>query len=193
MGRLAQRRGRGGEQEEQWLMAIVKANYIKRGMGERARAKATIRYIQHRRGKEGERITRALFGSDGLMGRYEAYRMIDEAEKGSLFFRFVISPDEKTEDTKRDLSLREVTAQTMLSLEERVHTPVSWVATVHADHAPHRHVHIVAVLQERLQVQDFQALRQTATEACLERRKELDLAREQKEREREEAAWERSV
>jgi hypothetical protein len=173
-------------------MAIVKANYVKRGMGEQAKAKATIRYIQHRAGKEGAKSTRALFGSDGVMGRYEAYRMIEQAEKGSIFFRFVISPDPKGEDSERDLHLRDVTEKTMLQLEERVHKQVQWVAAEHDDHAPHRHVHVVAVVAGRLQAQDFQALRQTATEACLEQRQERDLANEQKEREREEAAWERS-
>ena len=48
-------------------MAVVKANYVKRGKEERARAKATIRYIQHRRDREGERVTRTLFGYDGAL------------------------------------------------------------------------------------------------------------------------------
>src|SRR5438270_13310253 len=113
-------------------MAIVKATYTKQKDG----AKASLRYIQHRPGKDGAKINRTLFGSDGAMGRYEAYRMIDEAEKGSIFFRFVMSPDARTEDTKRDLHLREVTEKTMLSLEERLNKPVAWVAAVHADHAP---------------------------------------------------------
>ncbi len=119
--------------------------------------------------------------------------MIDEAEKGSLFFRFVISPDARTEDTKRDLSLRDVTEKTMLSLEERLHQPVSWVAAIHADHAPHRHIHIVAIVQGRLQAHDFHALRQTATQACLQERQERDLAREQQEQGKEEAAWEQTI
>jgi hypothetical protein len=106
-------------------------------------------------------------------------------EKGSLFFRFVISPDQQRKDTKRDLHLRAVTEHTMLRLEERVQTAVSWVAAVRAEHTPIRHVHIVAVVAGRLTAQDFQALRQTATEACLEQRKERDLALTQQERERE--------
>src|SRR5438094_10549908 len=128
---------------------------------------------------------------DGAMGRWQAYRMIDEAEKGSVFFRLVISPDPKQEDTKQDLHLRDVTEQTMHTLEERLHTQVSWVAAEHDDHAPHRHVHVVAVVAGRLHVQDFQALRQTATEAALEQRHERDLVQEIKAREREEAQWER--
>lgn len=123
------------------------------------------------------KTTRALFGSDGLMGRWQAYAMIDEAEKGSFFYRFAISPDPKNEDTERDVFLREITEQTMLTLEERLHTPVQWVAATHDDHAPHRHVHVLAIVPERLQVTDFQALRLAATEAALEQRQQRDLAR----------------
>src|ERR1700730_1893233 len=159
-------------------MAIVKATYTKSSGG----AKASIRYIEHRPGKDNAKINRTLFGTDGAMGRWQAYRMIDEAEKGSLFFRFVISPDPKQEDTERDLFLREITEKTMLSLEDRLHREVQWVAATHDDHAPHRHVHIVAIVPGRLQVQDFQALRQTATGAALAQRQERDLAQQQKAR-----------
>ena len=119
--------------------------------------------------------------------------MIDEAEKGSVFFRFVLSPDPTHEDSERDLHLREVTEQTMLRLEERFQKSVPWVAAEHADHVPHRHVHIVAVIPGRLPRQDFrdlpQVLRQAATAACVAQRQERDLMREQA-REREEAQWE---
>jgi hypothetical protein len=167
-------------------VAIVKANYTKQA----GAAKASVRYIEHRPGKEGERTTRALFGSDGLMGRYQAYEMIDGAAVGSSFFRLVLSPDPKKEDTGRDLALRDITKMTMDTLEERIGKPVSWVAAVHQDHAPHRHVHILAVVEGRLQPQDFQALRKTATDASLQQRQELDLIREQQARERSEAEWE---
>jgi len=166
-------------------VAIVKANYTKQA----GAAKASIRYIEHRRGKEGERITRPLFGNDGLVGRYAAYNMIDGAAEGSSFFRFVVSPDPNKEDTKHDLSLREITKTTMDTLEERMGKQIAWVAAVHADHAPHRHVHILAVVEGRLQAQDFQALRKTATDASVTQRRELDLAAEQKQRERSDAEW----
>ena len=125
------------------------------------------------------------------MGRWEAYRMIDEAEKGSIFFRFVISPDPQQEDTEKDLFLREITEQTMLHLEDRVQREVQWVAAIHDDHAPHRHVHVVAVVPGRLHVPDFQALRQTATEACLEQRRQRDLMQEHQRGKGEGIQWER--
>jgi hypothetical protein len=60
-------------------MAIFKANYVRRNPNERANAKGSVRYLQHRRGKDGEQITRTLYGPEGEMARSDAYRMIDEA------------------------------------------------------------------------------------------------------------------
>ncbi len=144
-------------------------------------------------GKENERHTRSLFGSDGLMGRRDAYRMIEEAEQGSVFFRIIISPDPNGEDKGKDLRLWEITEHTMQKLEERIHKQVSWAASEHNDHTPNRHVHVLAVVAGRLNSQDFQSLRQAATQACLAQRQELDLAQTQREQEREEVERERSV
>lgn len=156
-------------------MAIVKATYTKSAN----MAKAAIRYIQHRAGREGEKVTRELFGIDGFMDRQHAYRMIDEAAKGTAYFRLVISPDPEKEDTEKDLHLAELTQQTMLTLEDRLSKEVPYVAVEHDDHAPHRHVHILALVKGRLTTQDFQAMRQTATDAALFQRQERDQAREQ--------------
>lgn len=169
-------------------VAIVKATYTKSRKG----AKASIRYIEHRPGREGAKTTRSLFGSDGVMERQQAYRLIDEASKGSTFFRLVVSPDPQEEDTRKDLDLWEITIQTMQTLEEQIlHKEVAWVASEHNDHAPHRHVHIVAVVKGRLVSQDFKLLRERATEAAIFQRHERDLTRESKAREQEEAQWER--
>ena len=140
-------------------MAVFVMNFTQ----SKGAAKANIKYIQHRPGKDRVKATRTLFGWDGAMGRYEAYRMVDAAAKGSSFFRIKISPDPKTEDTKRDLSLREVTETIMQTFEERIHKQVQWVAAEHDDHTAKRHVHVLA------------------------------MAREQHAQKREEAAWERSV
>jgi hypothetical protein len=143
-------------------MAIVKATYTKSREG----AKASIRYIEHRPGKDGAKITRNLFGIDGLMEMGQAYRLINEAKEGSFFYRFILSPDPKQEDTERDLHLREVTEHTMQTLMARLKQEVQWVAAEHDDHAPNRHVHVVAVVKRRLYPQHFEAMRQRATEAA---------------------------
>ena len=163
-------------------MAIVKANYTK----STGSAKANIRYIQHRKGRDGATIVRTLFGSDGTMNRGEAYRMIDEAENGSVFFRLKISPDPATEDTKRDLFLQEVTHKTLDTLEQRLGTSVSYVASIHDDHTDIRHVHVLAVVKGRLNPADFQAMRETATTVSLAQRKSRDQLREQQQEKGEE-------
>src|SRR5947209_18846196 len=169
-------------------MAVFVMNYTQ----SKGAAKANIKYIQHRPGKERAKITSTLFGWDGAIGRYDAYRMVDEAEKGSSYFRIKISPDPKTEDTRRDLSLREVTETIMQTFEERIQRAVQWVAAEHDDPTPKRHVHVLAVSRCRLYREDLQAIIQKATEVCLEQRKELDLAREQQAQRREQVEWERS-
>src|SRR5438067_1888984 len=78
-------------------MAIFKATFIKNNARKIAAGKAHIRYIQNRRGKDGEKITRTLFNADGAMGRWEAYRMIDEAESRSVMYRLVINFDAEKE------------------------------------------------------------------------------------------------
>ncbi|SRR6266536_964443 len=159
-------------------MAIVKANYTRQGRA----AKASARYTQNRPGKDGARVVRTLFKADGKVEREEVYTMIDQAAKGSYFFRFVISPDPKSEDRDKDLSLRELTEKTLASLEARFRQPLQWVATIHADHAEHRHIHAIVIVPERLNKQDFQLLRGAASEEALEQRRQLALAREQRER-----------
>jgi len=155
-------------------MAIVKASYTRKGRG----AKASVRYIENRPGKDGTRVVRTLFKADGKVERGEAYTMIDQADKNSYFFRLVISPDPQREDSDKNLSLRELTEKTIQSLEDRFKQPLQWVAAIHADHAEHRHIHAIVVVPERLQVQDFQQMRSAATEEALEQLRQLDLQRE---------------
>jgi hypothetical protein len=160
-------------------MAVVKANYVKRGKGEKGRAKATIRYITHRRDRDGHTVTRALFGYDGALTKEQAYRMIDDAQKGTIFYRIVVSPAPKHEDRYKDLDLSEITIHTMLALEERLGKQVQFVAAMHDDHSPHRHVHTLVLVQGvRLNREDFQALRLEATERALSQRRLRDRIRE---------------
>jgi hypothetical protein len=138
-------------------------------------AVATVSYIEGRPGSNGQHTTRVLFGSDGLMEKPLAERMIREAGKGTIFFRLVISPDRRREDTRRDLNLRELTLQTILRLEERLKREVRFVAAEHSDHSPNRHVHIVALINGRLNKEDLLALRTAATQNALFQRRERDL------------------
>ena len=157
-------------------MAIFKANYVRKNHHERVNAKGSVRYIQHRRDKDGEKITRTLYGPEGEMTRYDAYRMIDDASKGAYLYRFVLSPDPATEDHHHDLDMRDIAMQTMAALEDRLGVPLNWVGATHSDHAPHLHAHVIAVIPHKLYVHDLEVLRKRATQACLEQRLFLDRA-----------------
>lgn len=138
-------------------MAVVRVKYT-RG---RNRIKAHIRYITHRRGKEGEKITRTLFGKTGLTEKQASYQMIDEAKRGTIFFKIMISPDPAKEDTHKDLDLQLITRQTILKLEKQLGRHILFVATVHNDHTPIRHIHGIFLVSGRLTKAEFKSLSHT--------------------------------
>lgn len=156
-------------------MAIVKGNYTR----SRIKIKATIRYIVHRPTRTDKRITRALFGQDGALDRKQAYQLIDQAPKGTFFFRLVISPDAKREDSRRDLNLKALTRTTLQRLEERLGRSLQFIAAEHNDPTEkNRHVHAIVLVKlkkgERLNIKDYQALREAAANAAYGQRLVLD-------------------
>ena len=167
-------------------MAVVRITSYTRNRGA---AKASIRYITHRPGKDGRVTSRALYTFDGQVSKLDAYQMIDDAQKGSVFFRIVISPDRKQEDTRRDLYLWQITEQTMLTLEERFKSHVPFTATEHNDHTGNRHVHLLACLKGRIEKGDLKALRDSATQAAQQQRQERDQVLQARALAVEEAQW----
>jgi hypothetical protein len=155
-------------------MAVVKANYVKRGKHERKIAKGNIYYIQNRPGRDKERHSRTLFEASGNLGRREAYQFINVAPKGTYFYRLKLSPDPKGEDSKRDLDMHKLTRTMMRSLEKRLNTALPWAAALHDDHTDIRHVHILAAIPRRLQKYDLEYLISEATRLSLFQRRGLD-------------------
>ena len=91
-------------------MAIVKVKYTK----SRAQIKAHLRYIAHRPGRDGEKLLRTLFTSGyRTIEKHSVYDLIDHAPKGTTFFKIIISPDPKKEDSRRDLDLWRLTEKTL--------------------------------------------------------------------------------
>jgi hypothetical protein len=104
--------------------------------------------------------------------------VIDEASIGTLFYRLIISPDPNNEDSLRDLNLAELTKQTIAELETRLKTQIQFAAVEHNDHAPHRHVHVLALLSRKLKASDINFLRVRATAATQLQRRVLELKQE---------------
>ena len=153
-------------------MAVVTATFTK----SRGGAKASIRYIAFRPGRNGEEMSRQLFGHDGALSLFQADRIVDEAKKGTNFFRLVLSPDPEQEDRLKDLDMWEFAKQTILKLEGRLKKEIQFVAAEHNDHTPIRHVHVIALIPGKLNVADLEALRMAATQVALFQRQERDLA-----------------
>jgi len=171
-------------------MAFVGTSYVRRGKVGNAKAKDNVRYIQHRAGKDKERVMRPLFTSEGPMTRLEAYEIVDEAPKGTHFYTVIINPDPEKEDTYKDLDMRQIAITTMQTIAAIVDTPVIWVAAVHDDHTDKNHVHALAALPRRLEKPELNHIREETTYTCLEQRRELNRSRERQIREREQEAWE---
>jgi predicted Zn-ribbon and HTH transcriptional regulator len=163
-------------------MAIVKNNYVKRDKNQKKKIKASLRYITHRPGEDNKRMYRELFGHDGFMTKDQAYRMFDEAKKGTLFFRLVISPDARREDTYKDLNMQAIAKKTIQHLEERLRLEgkLQFVAAVHSDHTNIRHIHSIVLVPRRLSKEEFKVISglwQVAREEALRQRSQLDQTR----------------
>jgi hypothetical protein len=90
----------------------------------------------------------------------------------------ILSPDPRREDSYKDLDLRTLTRATMLKLEERYGKPIAFIAAIHDDHSPHRHVHTLVILNgRRLTRADFASLRTHARNRSLRQRRFLDRRR----------------
>lgn len=171
-------------------MAVFRVTSYTRVKGD---AKKSIKYEQNRPGRDGAKIQRTLYGIDEKMERIEAFRMIDEADRRSYYYRIIINFDAVKEDTHKDLYIPGIAERVMGGVEDRVGQSVQWVGATHDDHTPLRHVHIVAVLPKRLNRDDLRALIDLSTDIAAEQRQEQDQVLEyKKQRERgKESQWER--
>jgi hypothetical protein len=158
-------------------MAIVRANFTRSG----SKIKATLRYIIHRPGREGERQTRELFGSfEEAISKADAYQLID-AQRGMTYFHVKLNFHPTREDRRKDLNLREITRQSMVALEARLHRTIRFLAVEHNDHTELRHIHAIVLVKlsrgERIGKDDWKACRDVATEQVRFQRRALDVVR----------------
>ena len=154
-------------------MAIVKAKYV-RG---KSRIKAHLRYITHRRGMEGERMSRPLFGQDGVLSKQQIYEMIDAAKRGAVFHKFVINFHPVKEDTRKDLNLWELTNKTLEHIKTPFGDSVPFIATIHDDHTWLRHIHGFFIVEGKLPKEEFAKIKGLWKVASLEvrrQRRQLD-------------------
>jgi hypothetical protein len=158
-------------------MAIVKVKYSR----SIDHIKDHLRYIVHRPGKDREHMTRELFDMFDHRDKAHAYELMD-ATKHPLFFKIIINPDPKREDTRKDLDLQYLTRQTLREMQRLIgRDDLPFVATIHNDHTPLRHIHAIAMVQGKIAKADFYQLKnlwKTATEEARQQRRSRDRVRE---------------
>jgi len=76
-------------------MAVITLKYIR----DKAQIKAHLRYFTHRKGRDHEKTTRAIFTNLGQTDKQEFYQQVKYAGRGTVFFKFMISPDPRREDS----------------------------------------------------------------------------------------------
>jgi hypothetical protein len=139
-------------------MAIVKLQYA-RG---REAIKAHLRYIVHRPGKEPGRLTRELFHHNYLgVTKQEAYELINNAPRGTIFYKMTINFHPRKEDTHKDLDLHHIASLTVREMQARLGRSIPFLATIHDGHAKTalRHIHAICLVQGRLSKEDFAKLK----------------------------------
>jgi hypothetical protein len=139
-------------------MAIVKIKYA-RGRGA---IKAHLRYIVHRPGIEQGRMTRELFHHNYLsVTKQEAYDLINNAPRGTIFYKMTINFHPRKEDTNKDLDLQHIASLTVREMQARLGRIVPFIATIHDGHAKTalRHIHAICLVQGRLSKEDFAKLK----------------------------------
>jgi hypothetical protein len=157
-------------------MAIVKVKYTR----DPIKIKEHLRYIVHRRGKDGETMTRELFDTFDSRDKAHAYERID-ATKHPLFFKIILNFDANKEDTFKDLDVQHITKKTLREMQRLIGRDVPFVAVMHDDHTPLRHIHAIGMVQGKIANADFQKLKnlwKTATAEAREQRRNRDYVQE---------------
>jgi hypothetical protein len=158
-------------------MAIVKVKYTR----DPIKIKEHLRYIVHRRGKDGETMTRELFDAFDHTDKDHAYQLID-ATKHPLFFKIILNFDANKEDKFKDLDVQHITRKTLREMQRLIgRDDLPFVATIHDDHTPLRHIHAIAMVQGKIAKADFYQLKtlwKTATAEARKQRRSRDHVRE---------------
>jgi hypothetical protein len=150
---------------------VVKARYS-RGVASAIRlAKGHVRYAVHRPNEQGRRQYRELWDRDGRISRQTAYERLDDARSADYVYRLTLSPHPERQDLQRRLDLQAWTRGMMRQLEQRAGQRLAWFAATH-EHPDHRHIHVVAVTGHRLEVSDFQTLREAGDNHALDQQRQ---------------------
>lgn len=136
-------------------MAVVRANYLKATPQNKAKISGSVRYYATREGLEREGFSR---DQEGLSKEQISEAL--EQGKGDYYYRLTLNPGAGDQE---QTNLKEWTRDVMGGLAER-QGDVSWYAFEHTEQSEHDHVHVVAIVDNKLSKDDLETLRDTANE-----------------------------
>lgn len=142
------------------MATIVKTNYRHAQSGGLQAALGSIIYYSNRRDRDGERVSRSGFSRDEDGLDVAAMSALIQGGEGQLYYRMVLSPGAER-DT--DVSLKDWTRDMMLELEQK-YSDFPYVAIEHRDQTDYAHVHVVMVLDKKLDREDLDKLRDVGSE-----------------------------
>ncbi len=166
------------------LRSVVKHSYLSgknQGMG---RAKAHVRYIQFRGGKDKDEEPRSFFNNlrDDINGRQVANSVSAQDERGTVMHKLILSPGVQGSDVK------EYCREVMAELSSRKGLDLEWYAVQH-DNTSNPHVHIVVMGKDqhghrvKLGRDDYTKIKETG-DRYLERNRLLDKDEKEKEKDK---------
>ena len=138
--------------------AVVKASYSRGAAAALRLAKGHVRYAVHRCNEHGQHQYREVWDGVGRVGKQGAYARLDRVQPSDYVYRLILSPNPEHQDLGGRLDLRLWTQRIMAQLEQDLGRGVDWFAVSH-DNPDHRHVHVVAVTQRRLEVGHLRSMR----------------------------------
>ena len=141
------------------MATLVKANYRHAQHGGRQAAVHAVNYYAHRQDMHGDQAQRMGFSREVQGLDTQAMRDLVEQADGDYYYRIVLSPG-ASRDTAVDL--QDWTRDLLLELETD-HGEFPYVAVEHRDQTDYAHVHVVMVLEKKLDRDDLDALRETGT------------------------------
>jgi hypothetical protein len=148
------------------MATIVKLNYQSAARGGQKSALGSINYYAHRRDADGQQVNRTGFSRERDDLDAQAMKDLIGQSDGAYYYRVVLSPGAE-HDT--DVNLKDWTRDVLLELEGK-HGEFPYVAIEHRDQTEYAHVHVVMVLDQKLNRAELDRLREVGTEIYESRR-----------------------
>ena len=171
---------------------VVRAKYAPVEAGGLDRTRAAVRYIARRPGAGRTEEREAFDDREERVSRSEVEERLERwaaEHPHGYFYRLVFNPGEGHGHDPQ--TLRAWARDVMASLQEQ-HPEVEWVGWLHTDHSAHDHVHVVAILDDKLEREYLAALRYEAGQAWKDRSREprREAARDRRDERSKSLEWE---